>query len=140
MKVSVKFNKPGRWQDRIQDPQFEVEVGDVKKVSSELAALIVESKNGVYHNEPEQPEPAQAAQPEPEPEPVKSNPDDYQIDNIGLGDSLVKKLAANGVTTVSQLVEKTEKEALDMDGIGQAKVEDIMEALEKIGLSLKEDK
>jgi len=43
----VKFNDAGKWAEaKSYDPQFEVEAGDIREVSHELADIIVEAEKG----------------------------------------------------------------------------------------------
>lgn len=139
--MKVKFLKAGKWHDKPWEPQFEVEESEVVDLSPDMASIVIACGAGkLFDPESEDEAGSQGednddndGQGEPEPKTAA----DYDIKEIGLVDALLTKLEANGVTTVEQLVEKTEQEILDFDGVGKAKVDDIVDALEKIGLSLK---
>lgn len=127
LKVEVKMLVAGRWQDKPWMPQFEVEKDEVIKVSPEMAHIMIEAGKAELVKGIKTPVP----------EPDAKKPEAYTLDGIGLAAAMVKKLQENGLTTVPQLIEKTAAEILEFDGVGQAKVDDVQAALEKIGFSLK---
>lgn len=62
-----------------------------------------------------------------------SNP----VSELGLSSSLEGKLIAGGITTIEQLITMTAEELNAVDGIGEASVNTIEQALTERGLSLK---
>lgn len=175
-KVEIQFLKEAKWADKPTEPQFYVQRGTVKKVSPELAEIIIQcgagrlfdpdepnledeetnddqdlnktiddgdAGNGSDENnggddgdgdggdggaggdeDKEKTEPKSAAE--------------LKMDDLGLAAAIVNKLSENQITTVEHLVGKTDQEVLDLNGIGQGKVDDIKESLAKFGLGLKE--
>lgn len=144
MKMKIQFLKAGKWQDKPWEPQFTVVKDDVRVVSAELGSVILNCKAGKLYEEDEtettvdstddQVDDDQGTDADGE----NQDPGEINISDLGLAESLTKKLQDNGLKTVADLLEKTEQDILDMDGIGNAKVEDIEEALAELGFNLKE--
>lgn len=132
MKVDIRFFEPGKWQDKPWEDPFDVEKGEVRSVSVELAHVVTDAGRGeVVHDS------SKEGVSGPEPEVIKTA-EDFELDGIGLPDALVKKLKENEVTTVKKLTEMTPEQVLDLNGIGQGKVDDIAKALAEIKLSFAE--
>lgn len=132
MKVNVRFLDSGKWQDKPWEPCFDVSAGDVREVSVELAHVACNSGRGeVVHRV----EVDGLTGPTPE---IIKGAEEYKLEDIGLVDALVKKLIENGVKSVKQLTEMTAAQVLELNGIGQGKVDDIEHALGEIKLSFVE--
>ena len=124
-KVKVEFLKAGKWHDNPWEPQFTAETGDQHMVTAQLANVLLEAGAAKYVT---QDEPVKSFEPD--------NPADAVVSDLQLSEAVIKKLAENEITTVKQLTEKTAEELAEIKGLGQAKIDDIQEALTLAGLSL----
>jgi DNA-directed RNA polymerase subunit alpha len=68
---------------------------------------------------------------------VGSDPSKMKIDDMGLSARTASALTDNGVKTVGGLTKKTAEALKEFDGVGDKAIEEITEALDKLGLSLK---
>ena len=68
---------------------------------------------------------------------VGKEPSKLKIEDLGVSARTATALADGGVKTVAGLVRKTATALQELDGIGEKAVEEINEALEKLGLELK---
>lgn len=60
-----------------------------------------------------------------------------KIDDLNLSSRAINALMMAGIKSVAGIVRKTEADLLDIEGLGAKAVEEIKEAVEKLGLSLK---
>ncbi len=136
--MKITFFKAGKWADKPWMPQIKVTAGEVVDVSPDLADVVLKCGAGeLYEAEPEPTDETAESIPVIETEPT--DPETLEISEIGLSNAILSKLALNDVKSVSELIQKSEQDILSMDGIGQAKADDIAAALDKYGLNLKED-
>lgn len=68
---------------------------------------------------------------------VGSDPAKMKIEDMGLSTRTASALTEGGVKTVAGLTRKSADSLKEMDGIGDKAIEEINEALDKLGLSLK---
>lgn len=61
MKIEVRFFEAGKWADKPHEPVFDVEAGEVKKVSLELATVVTNAKKGELYVAPKVSPTAEAA-------------------------------------------------------------------------------
>lgn len=126
-KVKVKFKETGTWHDNPWEKPITVnETGEVHAVTAQLAQALIDAGRAEY-SLPENP--VETVTPD--------KPIDGDIDVLNLNDSIAKKLNEYGITTVAELVDKSADELAEIKGLGQAKIDDIQEALKLSGLALK---
>ncbi len=68
---------------------------------------------------------------------VGSDPAKMKVEDMGLSTRTASALTDGGIKSVAGLVRKTAESLKEMDGVGDKAVEEITEALDKLGLSLK---
>jgi DNA-directed RNA polymerase subunit alpha len=68
---------------------------------------------------------------------VGKDPSKMKIDDLGLSTRTASALMDNGVKTVGGLTKKSADALKEFDGVGDKAIEEITEALDKLGLSLK---
>ena len=62
-----------------------------------------------------------------------------KIEELGLSEAITRLLKTKKITTVKQLLGKTEDDLAKLKGVGKAKIDEIKKALKKFNLSLKEE-
>lgn len=69
---------------------------------------------------------------------VGSDPAKLKVADMGLSSRTASALADGGVKTAAGLTKKTAEALKELDGVGDKAIEEIVEALDKLGLSLKD--
>ncbi len=67
--IKIKFLQAGKWADHPKDPIFEVEEGEVKEVSVDLAKVATEAGKAEFIQAKPEPEPEKEQKPETGPVP-----------------------------------------------------------------------
>lgn len=68
--IKIKFLQAGKWADHPKDPIFEVEEGEVKEVSADLAKVATDAGKAEFIQAKREPEPEPEKEQEPETGPV----------------------------------------------------------------------
>jgi len=63
-----------------------------------------------------------------------------KISELDLSARVINSLEAAGIKTVSGLLRKTETDLLQVEGMGEKAVGEVVKILQKLGLTLKEEK
>lgn len=141
--MKIKFLSSGRWAGKPWEPQIQVIAGEVREIAEDLAKIILSSGKGVRYEEKNESETAAGS--ENLSTDIKQTTSGSELENqiddlqkIGLSNSLITTLAGNGVTSLTELIEKTEDDINQMIGIGKARAKELLNALKKAGFSLKE--
>lgn len=71
-------------------------------------------------------------------EPSEGEEKTSKVSDLNISARTLKALEENKIKTVSNLIKKTEKDLLDLEGMGEKGVKEIKKALTKLGFSLKE--
>lgn len=138
--MKIKFFKAGKWAGKPWEPQIKVIAEEVREVSDYLAKIVIECGAGELYEDKKEDQTAQTIlsdirETENQTKPATS---DTKINEIGLSESIISRLAGDGVTSIAELIEKTEQDILNITGIGKTSLKNITAVLSKIGLSLKE--
>lgn len=121
--IKVKFYNQGKWLDKANEPAFNVNRGEERWVSRDLANYICALKRGEIIDDPKAHIPI---------------PDEPNIKDLELHPVTLKCLEKHGVLDLQTLCALTCSQILNIEGIGQAKLNEIETQLNKLNLKLLE--